>query len=200
MSLTTETQTALAPAAPRTLAPLPKRDFGSNLPPFPAHPLLDAPVPRTRAPVIFGLTVFLIFVVGFAVWAGWAPLAEASVAPGVIKVEGSRRTIQHLEGGIVREILVRDGAKVKAGEVIARLDAIQSDSALETQRAQRWALLAHDARLEAELNSARQISFPAELLASADPRATEVVNGQRALFEARQANLNSQVQGLPAGF
>ena len=198
MSVTTETQTALAPAAPRSLAPLPKRDFGSNLPPFPAHPLLDAPAPRTRAPVIFGLTVFLLFVVGFAVWAGWAPLAEASVAPGVIKVEGSRRTIQHLEGGIVREILFRDGAKVKAGDVIMRLDAAQSDSVLETQRAQRWALLAQDARLDAEISQAKQITFPADLLASTDPRAMEAVNGQRALFEARQANLNSQVQVLQA--
>src|SRR4051794_31131093 len=198
MSVTTNTQTALAPAASRTLAPLSQREPGSSLPAFPSHPLLDATIPRTRGLMIFGLLVFLIFVVGFGAWAGWAPLAEASVAPGVIKVEGSRRTIQHLEGGIVREILVRDGAKVKAGEVIARLDAIQSDSALETQRAQRWALLAQDARLEAELNSARQISFPAELLASADPRAMEAVNGQRALFEARQANLNSQVQVLQA--
>src|SRR4051812_26756125 len=131
MNATTDTRTALAPAAPRAIAPLPKRDFSVNLPPFPAHPLLDAPAPRTRGPILFGLVVFLIFVVGFAIWAGWAPLAEASVAPGVIKVEGSRRTIQHLEGGIVREILFRDGANVKAGDVIARLDVTQVDSVLE---------------------------------------------------------------------
>jgi len=116
MSVTTQTQTALPPAAPRALAPLPKHGFGSDLPAFPAHPLLDVPAPRTRMPLLVGLAVFLIFVVGFAAWAGWAPLAEASVAPGTIKVEGSRRTIQHLEGGIVREILARDGAKVKAGD------------------------------------------------------------------------------------
>src|SRR4051794_15349539 len=161
MSASAETPTALTTAAPRAIAPLPKRDFSVNLPPFPAHPLLDAPAPRTRMPLLFGLVVFLVFVVGFAIWAGWAPLAEASVAPGVIKVEGSRRTIQHLEGGIVREILVRDGAKVTAGEVIARLDVVQADSQLETQRAQRWALLAQDARLAAEITGARQIAFPA---------------------------------------
>jgi HlyD family secretion protein len=196
MSVTTDTRTALAPAAPRTIAPL--RDLGSNLPPFPAHALLDAPEPRTRAPVIFGLVIFLVFVVGFAAWAGWAPLAEASVAPGVIKVEGSRRTIQHLEGGIVREILARDGAKVKAGDVIMRLDVAQSDSALEMQRAQRWALLAQDSRLAAESSLAKQITFPAELMASSDPRAMEAVIGQRALFEARAANLTSQTQVLQA--
>jgi HlyD family secretion protein len=198
MSVTTDTQTALAPAAPRTLAPLSQREPGSSLPPFPSHPLLDALAPRTRAPMIFGLLVFLIFVVGFGVWATLAPLAEASVAPGVIKVEGSRRTIQHLEGGIVREILVRDGAKVKAGEVIMRLDVVQSDSVLETQRAQRWALLAQDARLAAEMAGARDIAFPADLLASTDARAMEAVVGQRALFEARAANLNSQTQVLQA--
>src|SRR5919205_997325 len=173
MSLTTETQTALAPAAPRSLAPLPKRDFGSNLPPFPAHPLLDAPAPRTRMPMLFGLAVFLIFVVGFAVWAGWAPLAEASVAPGVIKVEGSRRTIQHLEGGIVREILVRDGDKVEAGQVLLRIQDVASDSVLETQEAQRWALLAQDARLSAELRQANEIRFAPDLLASNSPRARD---------------------------
>jgi HlyD family secretion protein len=198
MSITADIRTALAPAAPRTLAPLSQREPGSNLPAFPSHPLLDALAPRTRAPMIFGLLVFLVFVVGFGAWAGWAPLAEASVAPGLIKVEGSRRTIQHLEGGIVREMLVRDGAKVEAGQVLMRLDVVQSESVLETQRAQRWALLAQDARLAAEMAGARDIAFPADLLASTDPRAMEAVNGQRALFEARSANLNSQVQVLQA--
>src|SRR4051794_10061729 len=198
MSVTTETQTALAPAAPRALAPLPKHNFGSNLPPFPPHPLLDAAAPHTRTPLIFGLLVFVVFVLGFAAWAGWAPLAEASVAPGTIKVEGTRRTIQHLEGGLVREILARDGAKVKAGDIILRLDPAQSDSVLEAQRAQRWALLAQDSRLAAEISLATQITFPEDLRTSTDPRAMEAVTGQRALFEARQANLNSQVQVLQA--
>src|SRR3954451_9978539 len=198
MSVTTETQTALAPVAPRALAPLPRHDFGSNLPPFPSHPLLDAAAPRTRGPLIFGLLVFVVFVVGFAVWAGWAPLAEASVAQGTIKVEGTRRTIQHLEGGLVREILARDGAKVQAGDIILRLDPAQSDSIPEAQRAQRWALLAQDSRLAAEISLATQITFPEDLRTSTDPRAMEAVTGQRALFEARQANLNSQVQVLQA--
>ena len=109
-----------------------------------------------------------------------------------------RRTIQHLEGGMVREILFRDGAKVKAGDVIMRLDPAQSDTVLETQRAQRWALLAQDARLEAEINRASQITFQPDLLASTDARAMEAVTGQRALFEARMANLNSQIQVLQA--
>ena len=187
MSATVTPQTALVPAG-----------SALGLPGIPLHPLLDAPAPRTRAPMLVGLGVFLVFVVGFGAWATLAPLAEASVAPGLVKVEGSRRTIQHLEGGAVREILFRDGATVKAGEVIARLDVVQADSQLETQRAQRWALLAQDARLAAEIAGARSIAFPADLAGSTDPRAMEAVAGQRALFEARQANLNSQVQVLQA--
>src|SRR3954471_5062050 len=179
MSVTVESQTVLAPAAPRALAPLPKHGFGANLPTFPPHPLLDATAPRTPGPLLFGVIVFVVFVVGFAAWAGWAPLAEASVAPGTVKVEGSRRTIQHLEGGMVREILARDGAKVKAGDVIMRLDPAQSDSVLETQRAQRWALLAQDARLAAEFDRAAQITFPEDLRTTTDPRAMEAITGQR---------------------
>ncbi len=198
MSVTTETHVANAPAASRALLPLSSRELVAGLSGIPFHPLLDAPRPATRAPMIFGLVIFVVFVLGFGAWAGLAPLAEASIAPGMIKVEGSRRTIQHLEGGIVREILFRDGARVRAGDVIARLDITQSDTLVETHRAQRWALLAQDARLEAEVSGRRDIPFPADLAASTDARAMEAVNGQRALFEARKANLNSQIQVLQA--
>jgi HlyD family secretion protein len=144
--------------------------------------------------MLLGLLTSVVFVGGFAFWSVAAPLAEAAIAPGVIKVEGTRRTISHLEGGIVREILVRDGSKVKAGDVLMRLDQIQADSTLEAQRAQRWALLAQDARLAAEVAQEPTIRFPEELLASQEPRAREAVAGQRALFEARKANLASQLQ------
>jgi HlyD family secretion protein len=146
MSAIVDTAVALVPAGPAPRLSLPPSGAGfPGLPGIPLHPLLDAPAPRTRAPMLAGLGTFLVFVAGFGAWATLAPLAEASVAPGLVKVEGSRRTIQHLEGGAVREILFRDGAQVKAGEVIARLDVVQADSQLETQRAQRWALLAQDA-------------------------------------------------------
>ena len=181
------------------MAPIARRDFGAALPPFPPHALLDAPAPRTRWPTLFGLTVFLVFVVGFGAWSAVAPLAEAAIAPGVIKVEGNRRTVQHLEGGIVREILVRDGSKVEAGQVLVRLDDVQSDTTTEAQRAQRWALMAQDARLVAEMGKPGDpIEFPPELLNSAHPRARDAVRGQREVYEARTASLNSQLRVLRA--
>jgi len=204
MSTTTELAPATdAPARQLTVAPgraLARRhDFGASLPSFPPHALLDAPAPRTRWPAVFGLSVFLVFVVGFGAWSVMAPLAEAAIAPGTIKVEGNRRTVQHLEGGIVREILVRDGAKVKAGQLLVRLDDIQSDSTAEAQRAQRWALMAQDARLVAEMGKPGEpVAFPPELLESQNPRARDAVRGQREVYEARTASLKSQLQVLRA--
>lgn len=204
MSATAEVPAVVPPPGPPAVIPAPgsramvaHREPGA-LPPFPYNALLDAPAPRTGGTLFVGMLIFLVFVVGGIGWSIFAPLAEASIAPGVIKVEGSRRTIQHLEGGIVREILVRDGAKVTEGQVLMRLDDIQADSTLEAQRAQRWALMAQDARLTAELARARDITFPPELLESTNPRAFDSVTGQRALFEARTASLLSQLQVLQA--
>jgi HlyD family secretion protein len=83
--------------------------------------------------------------------------------------------------------------------VLVRLDDIQSDTATEAQRAQRWALLAQDARLVAEMGRPGDpIRFPPELLNSAHPRAQDAVRGQREVYEARTASLNSQLRVLHA--
>ncbi|WP_237216201.1 HlyD family type I secretion periplasmic adaptor subunit [Falsiroseomonas oryziterrae] len=160
--------------------------------------ILDAPRPRTRSPVLLGYAVVLLFIVGLGSWAALTPLAEAAIAPGLLKVEGTRRTIQHFEGGIVREILVRDGDEVRQGQLLMRLDQPQAAQQTETLRSQRWALMAQDARLVAELAGAREVIFPRELLASDAPRAQDAVTGQRALFEARRIALESQMTVLQA--
>ena len=160
---------------------------------LPFDPLLDAPRPRTGGAVIFGLIVMVGFFGGFMAWATLVPLAEAAIAPGVIKVEGSRRTLAHLEGGIVQEILVRDGTRVEPGQVVMRLDDVQSGAALEGLRAQRFALMAQMARLSAETARATQVAFPPELATSTHPRAIEALTGQIALFDARRTSLMSQM-------
>ncbi len=150
--------------------------------------------PPTRTAMWIGTGALVVFFGGFLAWATLAPLAEAAIAPGVIKAEGSRRSIQHLEGGIVREILVRDGDRVTAGQVLMRLDDTQSGSTTESARAARWSLLAQDARLSAEIRGQDSITFPQELLTAAntDPRAADAVQGQKVLFESRLTNLRSQ--------
>jgi len=180
-------------AASKALVPLEER-----LPAIPsalARPVAPPPPrPSTRGPVLIGVLATLLFFGAFVAWSVLAPLSEAAIAPGTIKVEGQRRTIQHLEGGIVREIMVRDGDRVQQGQLLARLDDIQAGTTLETLRSQRWALAAQAARLAAELARAREIAFPPELLAAEHPRARDAVSGQRSVFEARTASLASQIQ------
>jgi HlyD family secretion protein len=152
--------------------------------------------PPTGRLVAAGLFVTIGLFGGFMAWAVLAPLAEAAIAPGVIKVEGTRRTLSHLEGGIIREIPVRDGSRVEAGTVVMRLDDVQSGATLEGLRAQRFALQAQAARLEAEAEGAAAVVFPPDLALSENFRAREAMTGQRALFEARTASLASQLMVL----
>jgi HlyD family secretion protein len=157
---------------------------------------LDAPAPRTRGAMLLGLLMTGLLVGGLTAWSTLAPLAEAAIAPGMIKVEGTRRTIQHFEGGIVREIMVRDGDRVAAGQVLMRLESAQAAAQLETLRSQVWALMAQDARLTSELAGAKEVAYPPDLLSATEARAMEAMTGQRALFDARQASLESQLMVL----
>jgi HlyD family type I secretion membrane fusion protein len=160
--------------------------------------VLPPPVPATGQPLAVGLLAILVFVGGFALWSHEAPLAEAAIAHGEIRAEGQRRTIQHLEGGIVQEILARDGDRVRAGQVLLRLDTVQSAAQAEVLRAQRFALLAQEARLAAEADGRPAIAFPPELITANDPRAEEAMAGQRALFAARAAAFAGQLAALAA--
>jgi HlyD family secretion protein len=168
-----------------------------GLPPL-APGSIDTARPRTRGAMWLGTVSIVVFFGGFLTWSVMAPLAEAAIAPGQVRSEGNRRTVQHLEGGIISEILVRDGDQVTKGQVMMRLADAQSGANLETLRGQRWALHAQFARLEAERAGATDINFPPDLLASTDPRALEAMTGQRTLFAARQASLISQIQVLDA--
>jgi multidrug efflux pump subunit AcrA (membrane-fusion protein) len=160
--------------------------------------VLPPPVPATGQPLAVGLLAILVFVGGFALWSHEAPLAEAAIAHGEIRAEGQRRTIQHLEGGMVQEILARDGDRVRAGQVLLRLDTVQSAAQAEVLRAQRFAQLAQEARLAAEADGRPAIAFPPELITANDPRAEEAMAGQRALFAARAAAFAGQLAALAA--
>lgn len=76
----------------------------------------------TRVPRLLGYVVVCVFLGGFAYWAAYAPLSSAAMAVGVVSPDGSRKTVQHLEGGIVSEILVREGDRVDAGDVLVTLE------------------------------------------------------------------------------
>jgi HlyD family type I secretion membrane fusion protein len=151
----------------------------------------------TRRIVGTGRLVILVFVVGFLGWAALAPLDSAIMAPGVIVVESHRKTIQHLEGGIVRDVLVSDGQTVTAGQLLLRMDDTQARSSLELLLGESDALSAQEARLMAERDGSAAIAFPPDLLTRAsDPKVAEALHGEQSAFDTRRETLAKQIDIL----
>lgn len=141
-----------------------------------------------RGPLIAGVVVIVGFFGAFAVWGATAPLAGGSIAPGQISPEGSRRVVQHLEGGIVEELHVGDGDSVSAGSPLVTLGDTQAKATYQVWLAQRYHLEAQLARLRAEQSGAEDIDFPEWLRAAAadDREVAVIVSSQQDLFETRR--------------
>jgi HlyD family type I secretion membrane fusion protein len=125
-----------------------------------------------------------------------APLSGAVIAPAQLKVELNRKTVQHQEGGIVREILVRDGQKVRAGEPLVIIGDVRTDSALRLLQDQLRAEQIRKARAGAEAALQPRFSAPEDLAADAD--VAEHLSRERALFAARRRVLDEQTTSLEA--
>jgi HlyD family type I secretion membrane fusion protein len=145
-----------------------------------------------------GIVVVVVFAIGGG-WAAFARLDAATVAPGVVAVESNRKAIQHLEGGIVREILARDGDRVEAGAVLVRLDPTQARANSEVIRKQYAAALAEEARLIAERDGKPAVTFPGEVTDQLDDAlVARAVADQVAQFRDRRSSVNGQVAILQA--
>ena len=137
-----------------------------------------------------------VLVLGVGGWATLTDISGAVVAPGVVVVENRPRDVQHLDGGIVREILVRDGERVEAGEVLVRLDTTVVDANRDIVGTRLSEMRALTSRLEAERDGLDGIDFDADLLASDVPEVRRAVDGQRRLFEARERASDGQISQL----
>jgi epimerase transport system membrane fusion protein len=146
---------------------------------------------------IAGLVTVALFFGGFGTWAAVAPISSAAVAAGVVVVQSSKKTVQHLEGGIIKEILVKEGDSVKKGDVVIRLEDTQARSNLELLQGRYWAAKSLEARLIAERDDADSISFSDDLkAAAADPVAGVMMTTQEHIFEARREALQGQIDIL----
>jgi HlyD family type I secretion membrane fusion protein len=144
-----------------------------------------------------GLIVIVFLVVVIGGFLAFAPLSGAIVAPGVVKVDLNRKVVQHQEGGIVSQILVRDGDRVRAGQTLLTLEDVRVDATNELLRTQLDAELARSARLATEGRFDASVRFPKELTSRAnDPRVRELLARERSLFAARRDNLEGQIQLL----
>ncbi|WP_090351065.1 HlyD family type I secretion periplasmic adaptor subunit [Pseudomonas oryzae] len=130
----------------------------------------------------------------FGSWAALAPLDSAALAPGVVTVKSYRKTVQHLEGGIVRALHVRDGDQVAAGQVLIELDDTQAAAEQEMVRSQLIAARALEARLLAERDGRETVAF-AEA-ASTDRRVREAQDGEAQIFQARRISRLGEVDVL----
>ena len=160
--------------------------------PEPVEPF-DAPARRLLR---WGYGLLAVLVVGVGGWSAVTNIAGAVVAPGVIVVENRPRDIQHLDGGIIAEILVREGDIVEAGEVLVRLDPTQVDANIQILRTREAELEALIARLEAERDGQETITYPETVLQARSPEVERAVNGQDRLFAARTLAAEGQVAQL----
>ena len=166
----------------------------------------------TRKPIRVGVLLILVFVIGAGFWASFAPLSSAVIASGQLKVDSNRKQIQHLDGGIVRDLLIRDGQRVSQGEVLMRLDPIQAEASLAIVRSALFAARVQKARLVAERDGLATPDFSALTALGKDGPDPDLVNAQRSLFNVRQKvqssqrdilsqqieNLGNQIEGFQA--
>lgn len=154
-------------------------------------------IPDLRRTAIAGAAVIALAFGAFAAWAALAPIAGAVIAAGTVKVDSNRKTVQHLEGGIVHEIRVRDGDRVEAGQVLVVLQDTTVDASVDLLSGQLLAESAKVARLTAERDGADQVRFPAALTSpAAGAKAAEILRGERHLFSVRLGALEEQVRSL----
>ena len=154
----------------------------------------DAELKTDTRPVI--RLGFWVLVVGFGLFlafAAWAPLDEGVAAPATVSVESRRKTIQHMQGGVIREVLVKEGAEVKEGDVLMVLDDGSTRAAFESIRQNYLAQRAQEGRLLAEASAAPSISFHADLQNSNEPLVLQHKTVQQQLFVSRRAALSAKI-------
>ena len=158
----------------------------------------DTPKVSARRPLLVGFTAVAILVGGFGWWAATTDIAGAVIATGRIEVDSNRQVVQHVDGGVVEEVLVEEGDVVEKGDVLLRLDPTFVSAELAITEDRLWETSARRARLEAERDRAEEIEFDPELLEAAetDPEIADVVEGQRNLFDARAESAESTKEQL----
>jgi protease secretion system membrane fusion protein len=174
-------------------------------------PAQDAPIPVTPAgadsavpppadpgrPGRIGMWALLIGLGGFLAWAAFAPLDEGVAAPAQVSIDTKRKTVQHLTGGIVKEVLVREGQVVRDGQVLIKLDEGTAKANYEASRQRYLSLRSMEGRLVAEQLGAKSITWDPDLVKNSnDPLIKAQMVNQEQLLVARRASLAADLQSL----
>jgi len=153
-----------------------------------------------RVAVMGYLLIFLTFGV-MGMWAAVTKIDRAVAAPGVVSLETNRKTVEHLEGGIIREILVKEGEAVEQGSILFRLENVQSNANVQELENQLYLYLAMEARLVAERDQKNEIDWPQEIVsglgaASDNHNVNHIVTDEVAEFNKRRSSLEDQINVL----
>lgn len=147
--------------------------------------------------IVLGVFTLIAMIGGIGGWSAFANIAGAVVSVGQLKVETNRQVVQHLEGGVVTELFVKEGDTVSAGDVLLRLDDKLMRGELAIVEGQFFEVLARSARLEAVRDDLQTLNFPAELLeAASNPTVQSLIDGQLRLHQARKDTVRSETEQL----
>lgn len=151
----------------------------------------------TAQPARVGLWVLGLGFGGFLLWAGIAPLDEGVPAQGMVTIDTKRKAVQHLSGGIIKQVLVREGQSVKQGDPLVSIDDAVSLANYESVRQHYLTLRAMEGRLLAEQSGQGKITFHPDLLqAESDPYIRQTINNQQQLFQSRRMALQADMDAI----
>ncbi|WP_372740130.1 HlyD family type I secretion periplasmic adaptor subunit [Neptunomonas sp.] len=144
--------------------------------------------------LMIGFIIILVVFFGLGTWAAVAPIASAAHAQGKVRVENNKKTVQHLQGGIVKSVLVRDGDHVDKGQVLMVLDDTQAKAQLEVIQGQYILSRAREARLIAQRDQLEFVVFPQDLQdLKEDRRVQEAIDVQRQIFQVRKESYENEL-------
>jgi protease secretion system membrane fusion protein len=150
---------------------------------------------HSQRPSHIGFWALALGFTAFVGWAAWAPLDEGVASPGVVTIDTKHKNVQHLTGGIVKDVLVREGQEVKKGDVLMRLDDVASRANFESVRQRYLSMRAVQNRLQAEQSGGTSIIWHPDLTKEAsDPLIRQQMSTQQQLFNARRASLAADLQ------
>ena len=151
----------------------------------------------TRSPARLGFWTLAIGFCGFLLWAAFAPLNEGVPTSGIVTIDTKRKAVQHLSGGIVNVVHVKEGQVVQEGDPLLEIDAATTRANYESARQGYYALRATEARLVAEQNGLEYIDFHSDLLdARNDPLVTGMLANQESLFQSRRKSQEAEIKAM----
>lgn len=157
---------------------------------IPVDPRLEH---RMRRPMVMGAAVIGVLVLGLGLWASLTPLATGITAPGEVRVESNVKTLRHRDAGTIRQILVREGQHVTAGQPMIIFDDVEARASKDVLQNQADSMMAQAARLSAEATGRPSVQFPPELTTRAsDPAVAGMLRDQQFLFASRMQLFQSQ--------